>query len=47
MAAGFQMEVKKNIYDILKESGDDPAGVNAIIWSHYHVVSAWQFENVG
>lgn len=41
VAAGFQMEVKKNVYDILQDEGDDPAKVGGIIWSHYHVVSSF------
>ena len=36
---GFQMEVQKNVYEILKDGGDDPAEVGGIIWSHYHLVS--------
>ena len=38
-SAGFQMDVQKNVYEILKDAGDDPAKVGGIIWSHYHVVS--------
>jgi hypothetical protein len=37
--AGFQMDVQKNVYDILKDAGDDPGKVGGVIWSHYHVVS--------
>ena len=36
---GFQLEVKKNVDEILKDGGDDPAEVGGIIWSHYHLVS--------
>jgi hypothetical protein len=33
------VDVDKNVYDILKDAGDDPAEVGGIIWSHYHLVS--------
>ncbi len=39
MAMGFQMDVKKDVIDILRDEGADPAEVGGIIWSHYHVVS--------
>ena len=41
-SAGFQMDVKKNVYDIIEDAGEDPASVGAIIWSHHHVVSSNQ-----
>jgi hypothetical protein len=34
------IEVEKNVVDILRENGDDPARIGGIIWSHYHFVSA-------
>lgn len=42
-SAGIQMEIKKNVYDILKEAGDDPDKIGAIIWSHFHSVSRKQW----
>lgn len=36
IGAGFTVE--KNVDEILREGGQDPAAVNAIIWSHYHSV---------
>ena len=34
----FTYKVEKNVFDILKDQGDDPAEVGGIIWSHCHVV---------
>lgn len=34
----FTFKAEKNVFDILKDQGDDPAEVGGIIWSHFHVV---------
>ena len=37
--AGMTIPVEKNVIDILKDNGEDPAKVGGIIWSHWHLVS--------
>lgn len=37
-ASGWELSVEKNVFDILKDHGDDPAKVGGIIWSHWHLV---------
>ena len=38
-AVGVKISVEKNVVDILKDNGEDPEKVDAIIWSHWHFVS--------
>jgi uncharacterized protein (DUF302 family) len=35
---GLGVKVEKDVTDILKEQGEDPAQVGGIIWSHWHWV---------
>ena len=37
--AGMTIPVEKNVVDVLKDNGEDPAQVGGIIWSHWHLVS--------
>ncbi|TKA65209.1 hypothetical protein B0A55_09010 [Friedmanniomyces simplex] len=37
----YSVKVEKNVVDILREHGDDPAKIGGIIWSHYH------FDRIG
>ena len=39
-ASGYSVKVEKDVAQILRENGDDPAKVGGIIWSHYHWVSS-------
>ena len=38
--AGMDIPVEKDVIDILKDNGEDPAKVGGIIWSHWHLVRA-------
>lgn len=35
---GMNIPVEKNVIDVLKDGGEDPAKVGGIIWSHWHLV---------
>ncbi|KAK1754447.1 metallo-beta-lactamase superfamily protein [Echria macrotheca] len=36
-AMGWEMEIEKDVSDILTQGGVDPNTIEAIIWSHYHM----------
>lgn len=37
-ASDYNIQVEKNVIDILRDNGDDPQKVGAVVWSHYHFV---------
>jgi len=39
------IKVDKNVGEILKDNGEDPDGVGAIVWSHWHFVSIYPAAN--